>query len=592
MIKILRRTALFGLITIIIIAALIWFFAGWIVKTGVEQGGTAALGAKVELEDANVNWSPFGIELTQLKVTNPDKPMENMLQIDSAQGEVQFTQLLAAQVIINELTATGVKFNTARSTSGAIQTEEPSSSEQSKLDLNTIKDKLPSFDEIIAKEPLITPEKAEAFKTTAKESQQDINEKIKNLPEAEKIKDYEKRLKAATSGDIGSLEDLKTRKDELSKIKDEIRQDKKNLEAARDSIKTAKQELKTDYSELKTAPKEDMARIRERYSLDAAGASNLTQLLFGDQAKTWFDNLQTWYTRLQEVMPAADEAASEETVNEGDNLFAFVYDKTLPKFLIRHAKLAASIPVGDVDIDINDVTNQPQILGKPLTLKATGEGLPTASSLLIDAVIDHVNPKTPTDKIDWSIKDWQLTDLVLSKKDAMPVTLQKSLTNASGTASIQNKVLEGIFNADFKGVEWQVAEKKGWEGEVAKALKTIEKFNLKGEITGDISSPSFSIASDLDDHIKNVATQQLKTKQAELESKVQSYLNEQVTQVGGPYEDQLAALTNTEGSVTQRIDQLEEMLKAEIQSAVDDKKQQAEDKAKDAVKDKLKQFKF
>ena len=74
------------------------------------------------------------------------------------------------------------------------------------------------------------------------------------------------------------------------------------------------------------------------------------------------------------------------------------------------------------------------------------------------------------------------------------------------------------------------------------------------------------------------------SKQAELEQKLKTRLNEEVAKAAGPHQDQLAFLTKTEGTVEQRINQLDEMLKAELKSAVDTKKQEAKDKLKDQLK--------
>jgi hypothetical protein len=57
-----------------------------------------------------------------------------------------------------------------------------------------------------------------------------------------------------------------------------------------------------------------------------------------------------------------------------------------------------------------------------------------------------------------------------------------------------------------------------------------------------------------------------------------------VEKAAGPYKDQLVYLNNTEVTVEQRINQLDEMLKAELKSAVDSKKQEASDKLKDQLK--------
>ena len=116
----------------------------------------------------------------------------------------------------------------------------------------------------------------------------------------------------------------------------------------------------------------------------------------------------------------------------------------------------------------------------------------------------------------------------------------------------------------------------------------LHPLNLDGKIQGDLNSPQLSLRSDLDEQLKQAAAGQLKTAQAELEQKFKARLNEEAAKAAGPHQEQLAFLTKTEGTVEQRINQLDEMLKAELKSAADTKKREVTDK----VKDQLKGLKF
>jgi uncharacterized protein (TIGR03545 family) len=223
-----------------------------------------------------------------------------------------------------------------------------------------------------------------------------------------------------------------------------------------------------------------------------------------------------------------------------------------------------------------------------MRLHASGKNLKNAEQILVDGVINHVNPEKSKDSVQWSVSGWQLENVSISKDADLPLTLTKANTNLSGKVELAGQNMIANIDAAFKNTQWSSPAQEGWAGRVTKTLASIQQFNLDGEIQGDLNAPKMSLRSDLDEQLKQAVAGQLKTAQAELEQKFKTRLNAELGKAAGPHQDQLAFLTETEGTVEQRINQLDEMLKAELKSAVDTKKQEAKDK----VKDKLKGLKF
>lgn len=590
-----------GIISFAVIALAIgafwWFAAGWLVKTAIEEVGSRAVGARVDLAAADVTFSPFGVRLHGLQVTNPEQPMENLVELKAIDAKVELLKALMGQVIIDDLGATGVRFNTPRTSSGEIKraakpkTEEQAEAE-SPLDLGAVKDKLPTVDDIMAREPLITVTKATELKTTVEQKRTEIDKSVAALPTEDRLKEYETRIKQLTSEKISSIDELQKRKQELDKLKDDLRNDKRAIEAVRDQVRDTKNTLSTQYDSLKNAPKEDLARLMERYGLDSSGAANITRLLFGDTAKKWLETAQSWYTRLSGFMPAGDggqQAAPTAPPRGSGRFIHFATTNPTPDFLVRRARLGTELPLGNIDLQLGDVTHQPHILGRPMTLKASGEKLPAADRLTLNGVFDHVNPAAGKDNVEWTVSGWKVADVTLSKSSTLPLLLQNARVDVSGNLGLAGgAALNGAVDAKFVNAAWKSEAKEGWAAQVAKALTTIDKFSLNGKVQGDLSAPDISIKSDLDEQIKSSAMAQLKSKQAEFEQKLKARLEEEIEKSAGPYKEQLAALTQSEGSLDDRIKKMEEMLKAEMQSAVDSKKQEAEKQ----LKDKLKGLKF
>jgi len=594
MIKWIRRSSLIFIFILLLTVITLWIFSGKIIKIAVEEVGTQVLGAQVNVHEADITLSPFGFQLNGLQVTNPDQPMQNMVEMNRVHADVQLLQLLAGQIIIHDLSAQGVEFNTVRQQSGAIEKPQDATEKESKeFDFSSVKNKLPNIDDVLAKETLLTTEKSKALKAATETSKTRIETAIADIPEEAHFKAYETRLKELTSEKNNSIDELNKRKQALKLLKDDIRADKTKIESLRDEVKQTKSNLSDKYADLKSAPKQDIQNLRQRYSLDSAGAANLTGLLFGDDAKLWLSRIQTWHQQLNELMPKASDNKTQQATQSDSNLFEFARDKSLPQFLIHRTALATTLPMGTMDITISNITHQPHILGKPIELNGKGVKLEKAESIFIDGVIDHVNPANSRDALNWKIKSWQLSDLTLSESETLSVSIKRAIVDVQGNANVlSGGKIQANFDSQFQSTEWLAPASEGWSDQVTQMLSEIPEFKMQGNIDGNISSPKLSLKSDLDKKVKQRASEKLKAKQKVFEENIQARLNDEVENATGPYKEQLALLNKTEGSLDERINQLETMLKSQMQSAVDSQKQEAEQKLKDGLQDKLKGFGF
>ncbi|MCA9458282.1 MAG: hypothetical protein KC587_16570, partial [Nitrospira sp.] len=77
----------------------IFFVDGW-VKGAIEAAGTKAVGAKVEVEAADLSLFPTGLSLTRLQVTNPKTPMTNAVEAARVTMSLDGLNLLRRNVIV------------------------------------------------------------------------------------------------------------------------------------------------------------------------------------------------------------------------------------------------------------------------------------------------------------------------------------------------------------------------------------------------------------------------------------------------------------------------------------------------------------
>jgi len=594
--------ALFYSALILLIALFWWLTADWLLKASIETAGTKLVGARVELRDADVSFNPLGFQLKGLQVTNPKQPMQNLMQLEQAKGSLDLIPLLMGQVIIDELSATGIKMNTERKVSGEVKKSVSESESQKKSDLNenepveenkkgalkSAAEKLPSVDDILAKEPLATIDQIKSFNEKIKSERSAVNDGISALPDEAKLKKSEEQIKQLTEGNINSPEELKERKQNLDKIKESLQKDRDAIISMRERVKSAKSNLGDLYKNLKNAPSEDWNRIKSKYSLNAAGAGNVAGMLFGERAQIWLQRILVWAEQARKFMPSDTEKKPEPPKRNEGRLIHFPTSNPLPDFLIRKAILNIEIPAGEFDLQVNDVTHQPNIIGRPMRLMANGQNLKNAKQIKIDGVIDHVKPGEAKDTIKWSLTGVNISNLTISKNANLPIEIASTKADFSGDFLQIPDSFTANARSDFKATNWKTSEGTHSDTKLVKFLTSIQEFNINAQISGKLSAPDFKLDSDIDDQLKKVLNKEIESAKNNLETKFKDRLNKEVASAGGQYTDQLAFMTDKEKTLDQRIEQLNQMLSAKIKSAAETKKQESKDK----VKDKLKGLKF
>ena len=218
MLKWIRWSGLAGFIVVAGLLVCFWAFAaGPLIKMAIERFGSDAVGAKVDVEDVSFGFNPLSLNIRGVQITDPDAPMTNLISFEKAVANIEPFPLLLGQAIVPELSLEGVATGTQRSVSGAIKKaekpkeeakEDKPKAESSEAKTDVKNSELPSADDILAREKLLTVERGEALETAYEQHSKAIEQAVANLPTEAELKQYEVKLNSILKGKFESLDDF------------------------------------------------------------------------------------------------------------------------------------------------------------------------------------------------------------------------------------------------------------------------------------------------------------------------------------------------------------------------------------------------
>ena len=541
--KVVRWQGLLIFLVLVALVAGLWLlFVDRYAERTIESAGTSIVGAKVELDKADVSLSPLGLTLVGLKVTNPDAPMTNAFEAGRIAFRMDGPNALRRKVIIEEMSVEDVRLNTPRKTSGAVASTGKTPLEQM-AELPSFV--IPNVKEAFEKEKadlrslkLVTGAAADAETARTR-----WEAKFKELEAAADIEKYRKRYaefkakagKVTVGNLIGGSADLIALQ--------------KAVKADIQTVTEAKKLFTADFSALQkiaadapAAVREDARRIIDKYSLTPAGLTNISRMLFGPKIASSVRSALQWNERLTPFIERVKEKVNGKDVvkpvrAEGRNV-RFREDRPLPDFLTRLAKVSISLPQGNFAGRIENMTSDPDILGRPLKFAFSAEKLKGLRSASLEGTFDRVDPAARKDVLNLRLRGYEARDVKLVASKSLPVDLAEGLADLDVSASLEKGALTARITAGVRSARLLVGkgeERQGLAGRVDGAIRSalagVTSLSLTAEITGTPEDFDLKIRSDLDDVLKSAVGGLVRDQLAGFEGDIQKAI---AGEVDGP----------------------------------------------------------
>lgn len=631
------KYALPAVIVIGLVLVFYFFFMDALLKRGLIMAGELALGAKVEIAFLDFKFSDLSLTLRGVAAANKDHPMTNLVEFESAKLAVKPLPLLSKKINIEEANLTGVRWGTQRETSGALppakqksyaarvaSPDSPAGKLLAKLETQakTEWDALPAWDSIqktkdqianlsldgvVKPENLETLKQADALKQEAQNKAADYRQKLQSLDIGAKLQAVQPALEDLKGLQISSAQDAVAAKAKIENAQARIR----DLQAVQGQLQQLKAQAEADFAQAGALTQKfnawkdkDLAGLASRLNLPSLSYENLARSLAGP---VWLSRVRRFVelsNTARRYMPPRKEKETKTTQPRLHGLdVSFPRASVPPAFLIQKLALTGSTggpgkpgePVDFVGL-VTNITSDPRLLGLPT--KAEIKGAQSGRVYDILAVLDHTQD-VPKDTVTVSAQGLPGAGFNLPASDYLP-NLNAGQVGFTARFALEGDRLEAGLQAALSGLTPPTPAQQDTAKQLAAELwKDVNRVNLQAAVAGTGDDLQFSLSSDLDrvlgDRLKAMAGEKLAEVRAKLMAEIDKYAaakqKELLDQYGLSKSGALGDIASTQGSVQDKINALQNLIKEKqnaAQQAADQQKKQAEEQVKQKAQDQLK----
>lgn len=388
-VRLVRWRGVIPLAVALVLLGIIWLLLlDPLTEWSVEEVGTQLVGARVDVDEADVRPQDGVVVLRRLAVTNPNAPMTNLVEADEIVVNLRVAPLLEKKVVVDTVAFRGVRFGTPRETSGALENPSPTAGRAFReVDAWTSRIRMPSFSlqtlqqvvnvDAIRPESLETLRRVRAIPGAADSLRAAALERVRALnpePVLDSARALATRLEGTSLPALG-----------LSGARDAVRSARSTIETltSLDNRLTALQQttradvdtLRGRVAALEEARRQDYAYARGLLDIPSLDAPDLAPALFGQMALERLAPLLYWVKLAEHYMPPGLEKRlhqGPDRVRASGTDVRFLRREALPTFLLRFGEATVEIggtgaAAGAYTALLTGITSAPALYGQPAT---------------------------------------------------------------------------------------------------------------------------------------------------------------------------------------------------------------------------------
>lgn len=516
--------AVFFIVLVLVILSY-YFLAPRLIANGIEDFGSEAWGAKVEVESVDLELFPLSVTLHRLVATDKEFPMQNIFDAQQIKFSVDSEALLWKKIIIDEMVVDGVKTATPRTTSGELVGGRKSAQTlQQAFDFSIPEVSQADIEQVVNDADLITLQRVEELKVSQNkieaEWQQALDKEAFEKRSQEIRNEYDRLSKRLKDNKLNLIKDRK----EWKSLKKKIDAERKLISSLSDKLKQDRKTITQQLSAVKKGPKDDVNALLNRFGL-GDGVEGLVDKYLGPQYTPWVMRAIDMANSMKTDSSSEEEAANKVAVKMGNRVY-FKDSQTFPDILIKKVKLGGSDKGLVLDGSGFDLGYFPWLTGEPAKLNLQLEGNGKAKVNLSSYWPDK---NTMSSKVNTNIEDWQLSQMVfMQSKEGQWLLNSGSLSaKITGELTLENIDLRASFQ--IKSPKLTVPDGlSDWQQSLANSVNEQSKIDLKLVAKGSMAEPNIKLSSSLEKLFSKAIGDKVKQKAKALTADIEKSVTEKV----------------------------------------------------------------
>jgi len=567
------------IIFVIIIWAFFYFAFDPILRWSIIKGLENILEAKVEIDKVKTSFIHPSFEIYNLKAGNSKEEFKNLFEFKLLKLKIDGKQLFEKKFIMEEGSLSGLQFNTQRKTSCKIyipKTEMPEFiKEMMQKGQDLALDRISDIKSDFSKDIKIEMDNLQSLKLI-EELQNKYENEYKDLIKKADFSVYDDSIKKINE----EYEKIKKEKDflkkakEITKLKKDIDKLLKNFKEDTDNIKKLTLEAKDLYKEIDEAKKNDIDKVISLAKIPSVDKEKIANILLGPEI---INKIEKYWgiskTAIKYIPENPRKKVFEEKRKRG-RIIHFIKENNYPKFLIKKLHIDGVLsPENPIEYSgsILNITNQPALYPKPLTIEISGK---RDNSLLELKGMAYLYKEPLESEFYLRYDGLPISGIKLGNEKTLKIDINKAVSyNTLKLKTISNE-LNGSFISNFKNVQMQPyanVSYKPLKESIENAISRINYFNINVLIKGKFSKPEFKIDTDLanivNDTFKKVFGQQLDIAKKQVQEKIDLAIKEQKEKLDKILKDKKSELDSKIKANQEKIDNCQKSIEENIKKS-------------------------
>jgi uncharacterized protein (TIGR03545 family) len=507
-----------------------WLYADRLVERGLEKTGTALVGALVEVESADVRPSEGSIQVTGLQVTNPNAPMKNLLEAEEIVADLMLGPLLEKKVVVERLVVSGVRFDTDREISGAVEHPDPeavtlfdevdawaNSVQLPELSLQGLGDAVRT--EAIDADSLATVRYARSLVHRADSVRTDWESQVRALetrPRIDSIRAVVQRLEGFRLTPLNALQVPQLIQDGRRSLEGVTRLESE-LAALNETVRSGVSALSVDGELIADLRAQDLGYARGLLDIPSIDAPTVSPALFGGTALSWLKPVLYWAHAAERFLPPGLDPRNRPGPprrRASGTTYDFRRGAEYPAFWLQEADLGMALAgdgvfAGSYTARLANVTSAPALIGRPVEIAlGRADGVQGPTGLSLAAEFDHTGAVLH-DSVSLAMSGFNFPRVEIA---AFGGALDLGVGENSFVMRREGERIEAEMRWVSERVLWEdtgpaqdaVGELRGDIGSeawvrdlVRRTIAGMERIELDMGFTGTLSDPSLRISSNL-----------------------------------------------------------------------------------------------